>query len=276
MAQVQHTTKPQNNVRSLARGLEILRYVNMSGGATAGEIARATGLPRPTVYRALDTLEQAGYVAFAATSNIVRVTALAASLGDSHAQMSELCNAAGPIFAENSKTLIWPLVLSVYENAAMVVQETTHARSPLSIDRAMVGSRLPMLRTAAGRAYLTYCGEKQREIIVEHLRRIDDPADTAYLNPNWIAQTVDETEKQGVGVRTAGEFRTKTASVAAPIFLDDEIVGCVSIIWIRTARQRQEALNEYRKPIIDLAKEIEASLKGAHETVMREQNAQTR
>lgn len=71
-------TKSVNSVRSLARGLAVLSYVNKSGESRPAEIAKALGLPRPTVYRLLETLEEMGYVAFSAISNYVRVTRLAA------------------------------------------------------------------------------------------------------------------------------------------------------------------------------------------------------
>jgi IclR family mhp operon transcriptional activator len=150
-------THQTGSVRALTHGLEILRHVNRVGACRAGEIAKATGIPRPTVYRLLETLEQQGYVVFSPTSNRVRVTRLAASLGDGFAANSELCQVAGPIFAEYAPKIIWPIDLSTYDNAAMVIQETTHNRSPLSIDRGMTGFRLPMMRTSAGRCYLGLC-----------------------------------------------------------------------------------------------------------------------
>lgn len=50
-------------VRAFKRGLDVLREVNRSGGIRAGDVARALDLPRPTVYRLLETLEELGYIA---------------------------------------------------------------------------------------------------------------------------------------------------------------------------------------------------------------------
>ena len=129
----------RESVRALTRGLAILRFVNAAGDPRPSEIAVGLDRPRPTVYRLLQTLEEAGYVALSPTGNRVRVTRLAAHLGDGFAMTSRICQAAGAIFAAYAPKIMWPLDISVYENAAMVIQETTHGRSPLSIDRGMTG-----------------------------------------------------------------------------------------------------------------------------------------
>jgi len=72
-------TKSSDGVRAFKRGLDILQEVNRSGGIRAGEIAWRLDLPRPTVYRLLETLEELGYVARSASDNRFRVTRRAAA-----------------------------------------------------------------------------------------------------------------------------------------------------------------------------------------------------
>lgn len=247
-------------MRALARGLAVLAYVNKRGEARPGDVARALGLPRPTVYRLLETLEELGYVAFSATANHVRVTRLAAALGDGHALTSEIMQAAGPIFGEYAKRVVWPLDLTVYNDAAMVVQETTHGRSPLSIDRGMTGYRLPLMRTSAGRAYLAFCPEAERCLILDHLRRLADPADAPFLDPRWLGRMIEETRARGLAVRDGGEFRAETASIAAPILADGAVLGCVSLIWIRSAMTSRRALDDYGAPLREIASRIAGAL----------------
>jgi IclR family mhp operon transcriptional activator len=248
------------SVRALTRGLAILHHINTTGECRPGEIASALGIPRPTIYRLLETLEEAGYVAFSSSSNLVRVTRRAASLGDGYALTSEICQAAGPLFAEYGARLVWPLDLSVYDNAAMVIQETTHGRSPLSIDRAMIGYRLPVLRTSAGRAYLAFCSEDERKAILEHLRRLGDPTDEPFLEPFWLHRMLSETVARGVAVRDAGEFRPQTSSIAVPVMAETGIVGAVSMIWIRSAMNTQKAIETCAPQLYEIAKRIVASL----------------
>src|SRR3974377_963931 len=116
----------------------MLHEVSLSGGIPAGDVARQLNLPRPTVYRLLETLEELGYVARSASDDRFRVTRRALSLGAGYAPRIVICQAAPPYLAELGKSLVWPVDLSTYENAAMVIQETTHSRSPFSIDRGMI------------------------------------------------------------------------------------------------------------------------------------------
>ena len=241
------------NVRALARGLKILRYVNAVGEARAAEIAVHLDIPRPSVYRLLHTLEEEGYIYYSATDSRVRVTAQAAGLGDSYAATSMVCRTAGPILARYTSTFAWPIDLSFYENAHMVVQETTHAQSPLSIDRGMIGYRLPMLRSSAGRAYLGHCDSAERELIVKHVRRLDEADDRPFLEPGRLETMLAKVGKTGVATRGPGTFRPQTASIAVPVIARDRVAACISTIWVSGAMTMNEAIAQYAEPMREVA-----------------------
>jgi IclR family mhp operon transcriptional activator len=249
-------SKHSEGVRAFKRGLDVLHEVNRSGGIRAGDVARQLDLPRPTVYRLLETLEELGYVARSASDDRFRVTRRALSLGDGYDPGVVICQAAAPYLSELTKVLVWPVDLSTYENAAMVIQETTHARSPLSIDRGMIGKRLPMLRTSPGRAYLAACAPHERELILNHLRRIDEADDRPFLEASRLKRMTAQTAKRGYAIRSEGEFNPKTASIAVPIVRKDAVFGCISIIWIRSALSLEEALAKFVTLLRDAAPSI--------------------
>lgn len=250
-------SRRSEGVRAFKRGLDVLHEVNRSGGIRAGDVARQLDLPRPTVYRLLETLEELGYVARSASDDRFRVTRRASSLGDGYDPGVVISQAAAPHLAGLSKQLVWPVDLSTYENAAMVVQETTHPRSPLSIDRGMIGKRLPMLRTSAGRAYLAACAPRERDVIITHLRRIDEADDRPFLDPGRLARMIEDTAQRGYGVRDEGEYNPKTSSIAVAIVRGDVVFGCISIIWIRTALSLEEAIATFAAPLREAAGAIE-------------------
>ena len=49
-------------IRALSRGVNTLKILNETGGATCQVIAGKLGLSRPTVYRILETLVDSGLV----------------------------------------------------------------------------------------------------------------------------------------------------------------------------------------------------------------------
>jgi IclR family mhp operon transcriptional activator len=248
--------KRPDGVRSIQRGLDVLREVNRSGGIRASELAQRLDLARPTVYRLLETLEELGYVARSASDDRFRVTRKASSLGDGYDPRIVISEAAAPAIHELSQRLVWPVDLSTYEDAAMVIQETTHARSPLSIDRGMIGSRLPMLRTSAGRAYLAFCPPVEREIILKQIARTGDPDDGPFLSPEYLARMFTETQRRGFASRTDGEYNSRTSSIAVAITRDDRVLGCISIIWIRSALDAQEAVSQFAGPMMETAAQL--------------------
>jgi IclR family mhp operon transcriptional activator len=98
------SARPQaEGVRAFKRGLDVLHEVNRSGGIRAGDLARQLDLPRPTVYRLLETLEELGYVARSASDDRFRVTRRALSLGDGYDPGVLICQAAAPFLTELSK-----------------------------------------------------------------------------------------------------------------------------------------------------------------------------
>jgi IclR family mhp operon transcriptional activator len=258
VARPKEETSRGESVRALQRGLAILRAVNASGGIRAGALAAQVGLPRPTVYRLLETLEELGYVERGASNDLFRVTRRALSLGDGYDASTVVAQSAGPILFDLGKKFVWPIDLSVYESAAMVVQETTHPISPLSIDRGMTGRRLPMLRTSAGRAYLAACGEQERSVILRHLVRLDEAEDRPFLEKRALDRMLAETQARGYAIRDGGEYNAKTASLAFPIVRDDTVLGCIALIWIRSAMSVEDAKTQFAAPLREAAAAIVA------------------
>lgn len=63
------------SVRPLSRGLALIRELNVSGPASALDLAGRTGLNRTTCYRLLQTLQQDAFVSFDAGSALFGLTA---------------------------------------------------------------------------------------------------------------------------------------------------------------------------------------------------------
>ena len=68
------------------------------------------------------------------------------------------------MMAEFTREHVWPVSLFTFEAGKMLVRDTTHRLSALSIDYGMVGRRMAMLRTAGGLAYLAFCPDNERKV----------------------------------------------------------------------------------------------------------------
>ncbi len=165
------------NVRSLERGLALLVAMNRRPLASVCELAHDTGLPRPTVYRLLDTLAKAGFVSLDTATDRYRPTHGVRALSDGFVDDEWVTEIAAPMMAKFTREHVWPVSLFTFEAGKMLVRDTTHRLSALSIDYGMVGKRMSMLRTAGGLVYLAFCPDNERKVILDLLAQSDEPDD---------------------------------------------------------------------------------------------------
>ena len=242
-------------VRSLERGLAVLLALNRLRSASVLDLAAATRLPRPALYRLLATLEGAGLVARDGMAERYRLTQRVRMLSDGYDEEEWISAVARPVLEELGREVAWPLSLFTFDDGRMLVRETTHQQSALSVDRGMVGQRLPMLKTAAGRAYLAFCPEKQRNAIVLLLAHSDDPADRAIRDPRRIAAVLRAVRHDGFATQIR-EINPKTASISVPVLTGSGVLGCVSVIWIASVLAVDQAVRRYAAPLRDAAARI--------------------
>lgn len=240
-------------VRSLERGLSLLELVNDEGGIRPADAARQLRLPRPTAHRLLETLEDLGYVRRSPSDNRFLVTIRARRLSGGYDTDVQLSETVGPLLSRLLHDLVWPVNIATYRAGRMVVRETTHERSPLSIDRAMLGREAPVLRTACGRAYLAFCSAQERDEIIQFLQTQNDPDDEPFMFPGAIDELIRICQRQGYGARLNEAFVPKTSSVALPILVDGRARGCISIIWLTSAMTASRAIKQFVPPLRDAA-----------------------
>src|SRR5580692_9483476 len=97
------------------------------------------------------------------------LTMLVRSLSDGFNDESWVRTVAQPVMETLQREIVWPTDIAMFFDDAMYLRETTRPRSPLTIDNATVGLRLPMLQSATGRAYLAFCTNEERRTILENL-----------------------------------------------------------------------------------------------------------
>src|SRR5262249_14278767 len=96
-------------VQAVCRALDVLRVVNRLRIASIQQIHEATGFPKPSIVRMLETLLAEGYVARDNMCGGYRVTSRVHELASGHHGISEIIEAARPFAIELTPQLKWPI-----------------------------------------------------------------------------------------------------------------------------------------------------------------------
>ena len=118
-------------VRALERGLALLVAMNRRKLPSVFDLARDTRLPRPTVYRLLETLSRAGFVSRSSPHDRYCLTSQVRALSDGFAEDDWIANIAAPLMTEYDAPIRLAGRADVVEQGRMLVRETTHEASTL-------------------------------------------------------------------------------------------------------------------------------------------------
>lgn len=246
-----------HRVRGLEKGLAVLRAMNRLGEASAASVAGTTGLPRPTAHRLLETLLATGYVARGRVRGTYRLTPMVWSLTEGYRDDDWITDIADPVLRALGEEVVWPTDIATYDNGMMVVRTSTHHQSPLSLRRAIMGFRFPMLASSLGLAYLAFCPPTERAAILALLARSEGADGDRLRGRPSAARLLEETRKRGYGVRR-GNAKVRTSSIAVPIMEGPRVLASLGLVWIDTAMSVEAAAERYLPLLSRAARRIEA------------------
>lgn len=244
-----------STIRSLKRGVSVLQTINRSNGLKPAEIAAATGIPRASVYRLLETLEEMELVVRDRSSEKWRPTLHTKSLSSGFRDEDWVCQVAIPKMIQLGRRILWPIDLMTMREYRMEVRESTHSISPYAVDHGMVGRKLPIPETASGRAHLAFLPPEESEQIVRIIAEERREPLPFTLRDGPLARVLDQTRKLGVGFRCE-DYVHETESMSAPIYHNGRVVAAITIIWAATAMRFDRAYELYHKDLIATADAI--------------------
>ncbi|MBA4204177.1 MAG: transcriptional regulator [Polymorphum sp.] len=249
------------SIKALERGVAVLRAINQFNGAKPGEIAKATGIPRPSVYRLLKTLEEMELISRDHFSNRWRPTLHVKSLSSGYREEDWVCQIAVPHMIELGRDVLWPLDLVTLRNSHMEVRESTHKISPYSVNHGMVGRQLPLVETSSGRALLAYMPEEDRTALLNLLTETNGRTAPFMTRDGPLHAILAKVRELGVGYRIA-DFTPETGSISAPIWYEDKVFACLTLIWLTSAMPFSKGLQLYREKLLRTADAITRDLVG--------------
>jgi len=249
------STRP---IRALNRGLDVLTELNRLERAAINTLAAAVGLPRTTTYRILETLRLAGYVDRDAHDDCYRPTIMVRALSDGFDDEALVAHIAKPLLAALGSQLIWPVAIATPSGSTMMIRETTDRQSPLALEQYSAGVRVPMLGSAAGRAYLAFCSAQQRDAMLELLARSSLPEDRLARNRVEVERLLNETRTQGFGMAHRARRVSEETSLAIPVRAKDRILATVTVRYAATAVPLRAAVEQFLPKMREVAQKIEA------------------
>ncbi|HNZ92149.1 MAG TPA: DNA-binding transcriptional regulator [Acidovorax sp.] len=247
------------DVRSLARGLDVLKALNRAPGGIASttELAQACGTHRTTVKRLLETLRAEGFVRRGEREGQYYLTFEVRRLSEGFEDEAWVAQVAAPLMRASVRALLWPCDLGTMESGFMVVRESTHRFSALSQHRAMIGEKMPLFVTALGRAYLAACSDEQREALLALLAQRSDAIGDMARDRAAVAETLRETRERGYAYNDGEWIREQHfAAVAVPLRSGERLLGGLNMVFPKAAVSPADLQKRFVPALTSLAAAI--------------------
>lgn len=240
-------------VQSVLRALQVLEELNRRRTVSIAELHRATGLPKPTLVRLLETLIAAGYVTGGQRLEGYQVTSLVVNLSAGFHGGPLVVEAARPVALRLTQTLKWPAAVAVPEQDAVVICFSTIPDSHMAPIHSTIGRRLSLLGRGLGRAYLAFCPDDEREVLLRMLAARPPGED----NPPDLMATaravVAAVRRQGYADRDPQVEPRNSNTIAMPVREKGRVVATLGVGFYRSAvterMLRDEILPELRAAV---------------------------
>jgi DNA-binding IclR family transcriptional regulator len=205
-------------VSALARGLAVLRSFRR-GDVELGnrEIAERTGLPKPTVVRLTHTLTRLGYLVQDEVHGRYRLGTGVLALGYAFLADIHVRERARPLMQALADETNASVSLGSRDRLAMVYVETCRGQGHITL-RLGIGDRIPIARTAMGRAFLAALPDTERGLLLDQIRR-HEPEDFPAIRAG-LDQAMRDLAERGF-VIPAGDWLPDIAAVGVPLILPD-------------------------------------------------------
>lgn len=263
------------SIQSLARGLQVLQRLQSAGALTLAQLHAETRIPKASLLRILKTLAEQGMIwQRMADDSWVPSWSLAELAGRMDREHA-LVEVASPVLEKLSNRIQWPSVLAVPRLTHMEVIETNASRAYFGdIPLGPVGFRIPILRSASGRAWIAASEVTEREAVLAALRRSSRAGDRMARDTAAIDRLISQVEAQGYALRDpdfGGDFdagRTHADdgrdSLGVAIVLGGPMTGqspgAINITWSRRVFKRSQAVTLFAQPVQDAARVIAEAL----------------
>jgi DNA-binding IclR family transcriptional regulator len=238
---------------AVARGLAILRTFQFDRKLLGNvEIAEATRLPKPTVSRLTYTLTQLGYLRYLPDFGKYELAAGVVSLAYPYLVNMPVPTVARPLMEELAQKSRTNVGLGVQEGLSVLYLEYALGE-PNPNRRQRVGFRVPVIRTAMGRACVAAMPPQERARLYDELKD--------HYRKEWgelqreLEDAVEQVDRRGFCI-AAGTFQKTTSSVAVPFVHTDGRTLLAFNSQGNTTQQTPAVMERNGKRLVELATEV--------------------
>lgn len=204
----------QDTINSIAKAFEVIRIMARQPRWELGDLCRATGFPKTTVFRIVLTLEEQGIVVQERKGGAYQLTLELFKIGTAIVSHFDLVELARPACRALLQAVDETVNLTVPSGLDMLVVDkhvTTQVLRPDSV----IGTSFPIYRSASGKVYLAFLAEDEREELLQRIKT---------GTPGVTDKDLDLFKREFDVVRTDGfgydneEIYLGVRCIAAPIF----------------------------------------------------------
>lgn len=208
---------------AVGKALLVLDAFRVSGHTVGvSRLAEVTGLSKSTVHRLLGQLGEAGYVTRSGSSYRLGVRVF--ELGSSYIHCTEagLVQIAGPHLSGVFLRVQAIVTLTVLDGDDVVLLDAIQSpRFPLRSPS--VGSRVPALATAAGKAICAFLPEDEAGELLRRRTRLTPLAPPTEI----VERQMDQVRETGIAV-AVHEMREDVVSVSSPVLVGEHPIAAIS------------------------------------------------
>lgn len=246
-------------VLTLARGLAVLNCFNKNRVDLSNkEIANLTGLSRPTVSRLTYTLAKFGYLHYSERRQ--RYALGLAVLAAAHPMLAQLKikQVARPMMQQMANEVGGAVSIGMQFGSQMIYVESCAPASAVNPVVAGVGSRIPLFRTAMGRAYLVGLETSARKRLLDSVAPGWDVRESAMAED--LAQALAQYRQWGFCLATQNlvkDTRSVGVPLHAPIDEHHYALNCGVPVFRLQANEMQERIGPR---LLTLVRDIEVAM----------------
>ncbi len=253
--------KDRQFVTALARGLSVLRAFSSSNEVLGNqEIARRTGLPKPTVSRLTHTLRELDYLRIVKDRDKYQLGPAVLALGMSFFRANSFAQVARPFLQELANATQAHVALGIREGLNSVYMQLWRGRGQSITISREIGFNLPLAKSAMGLAMVAALEPDERPGVIAGLR--EQVGDDWHRLEAELVRGRREIEETGYCI-ALGAWNREINAVAAPLIAPETgtlyVVNVSGPAFILTERTLREETGPRLRATIERMRETGAA-----------------